>query len=29
LIYVPYLFNRTHGMRTTRIIAEHLAEEVH
>jgi anion-transporting ArsA/GET3 family ATPase len=29
LIYVPYLFSRTHGMRTTRVVAEHLAEEVH
>ncbi|HKY14644.1 MAG TPA: ArsA family ATPase [Microthrixaceae bacterium] len=28
LVYVPYQFTRTHGMRTTRIVAEHLAQEV-
>ena len=28
LLYVPYQFTRTHGMRTTRIVAEHLAQEV-
>jgi anion-transporting ArsA/GET3 family ATPase len=28
LLYVPYQFTRAHGMRTTRIVAEHLAQEV-
>jgi anion-transporting ArsA/GET3 family ATPase len=28
LIYVPYLFVRSHGMRTTRLVADYLAEEL-
>jgi hypothetical protein len=28
LIYVPYLFARTHGLRATRQVAEHLSEEL-
>ncbi len=28
LIYVPYLFTRSHGIRTTRQIADRLAEEL-
>ncbi|MCU1454384.1 MAG: Anion-transporting ATPase [Acidimicrobiales bacterium] len=28
MLYVPYLFTRTHGMRATRQVAEHLAEEL-
>ena len=27
-IYVPYLFQRTHGVRATNRIAEHLGEEL-
>ena len=26
--YVPYLFARTHGLRATRQVAEHLSEEL-
>jgi anion-transporting ArsA/GET3 family ATPase len=28
LLYVPYLFQRSHGVRATRQVAEHLAEEL-
>lgn len=28
LLYVPYLFQRTHGVRATRMIAEYLGEEL-
>jgi anion-transporting ArsA/GET3 family ATPase len=28
LIYVPYLFQRSHGVRATRQVAEHLGEEI-
>ena len=28
LLYVPYLFQRSHGARATRQVAEHLAEEL-
>jgi len=28
LVYLPYLFTRSHGIRTTRRVAEHLAEEL-
>ncbi|MCU1352616.1 MAG: Anion-transporting ATPase [Acidimicrobiales bacterium] len=28
MLYVPYLFTRTHGVRATRQVAEHLAEEL-
>jgi anion-transporting ArsA/GET3 family ATPase len=28
LLYVPYLFQRSHGVRATRQVAEHLREEV-
>jgi len=28
MLYIPYLFNRTHGMRATTRVAEHLAEEM-
>jgi anion-transporting ArsA/GET3 family ATPase len=28
LLYVPYLFTRSHGLRTTRQVAEHLAAEL-
>ncbi len=28
LLYVPYLFQRTHGVRATRQVADHLAEEL-
>ncbi len=28
LLYVPYLFNRTHGVRSTRAVAEALAAEI-
>ena len=28
LIYVPYQFTRSHGMRTTHVVAERLADEV-
>ena len=28
LLYVPYLFQRSHGLRATRQVAEHLAEEL-
>ena len=28
LVYVPYLFVRSHGMRTTRQVAEYLSEEL-
>lgn len=28
LVYLPYLFTKTHGIRTTHRVAEHLAEEL-
>ncbi len=28
LLYVPYLFTRTHGVRATRTVAEALAAEL-
>jgi hypothetical protein len=28
MLYVPYLFTRTHGARATRQVAEYLAEEL-
>lgn len=28
LVYVPYLFVKSHGMRTTRLVADYLAEEM-
>ena len=28
LVYLPYLFVRDHGLRVTRMVAEHLAEEL-
>jgi hypothetical protein len=28
MLYVPYLFSRTHGLRSTRVVAESLAAEL-
>jgi hypothetical protein len=28
LLYLPYLFVRDHGLRVTRMVAEHLADEL-
>ena len=28
MLYVPYLFARTHGLRSTRVVAEALAQEL-
>ena len=28
LLYVPYLFSRTHGLRETRVVAEALSQEL-
>ena len=28
LLFLPYLFTKSHGMRTTHRVAEHLAEEL-
>jgi len=28
LVYLPYLFVRDHGLRVTRMVAEHLASEL-
>jgi hypothetical protein len=28
LLFLPYLFTKSHGIRTTRRVADHLAEEI-
>ena len=28
MLYVPYLFSRTHGLRETRMVAESLSDEL-
>jgi hypothetical protein len=28
MLYVPYLFSRTHGLRETRMVAESLSQEL-